>query len=258
MTELTEALGAPRVGPGKILTIDIERLPGTAEVFDARVDYIRPGQWVEPPRTICWAARWYGETSPIFEAEWIDAATMVEHSWELYDEAEAVVTFNGVRFDNKHLKSMWFEYGLPMPSPWKDIDLYPTVKQFGYVSSSLDYVTKKLGRPGKVDKYEVEVARAAVNGDPAAQARIMRYNIGDVEVTEWLYDRLRGWMPRHPFVGPAAGLERVCNQCGSHDLAHIKDGYRAAVIDYERYRCNDCGANLRGGWHSRVAGSRGI
>ena len=258
MSELAEALGIRHKGEGRILTIDIERIPGKARVFDARVDYIRPGMWIEPPETVCFAARWYGEKDPIFHSVWDNANLMAVRSWALYDEAEAVVTFNGKRFDNKHLKALWFEAGMDMPRPWKDIDLFPIVKQFGYVSSSLDYVTKKLGRPGKVDKYDPDVAEAAVAGDVEAQERLRRYNIGDVEVTEWLYDRLRGWMPGHPFVGPARPEERLCNQCGSTELRPQPTGYRAVVVDYKLYRCDDCGANVRGGWDTRAAMTRGI
>lgn len=256
-TPLAEALRGARHQPGpKILTIDIERLPGEAEVFDARVDYIRPSQWKFPPRTICFAARWYGRKAPIFEAEWKDPAEMIARSWQLYDEADAVVTFNGIRFDNKHLRAMWFEAGLPMPRPWKNVDLFPVVKQFGYVSSSLDYVTKKLGHPGKVDKYDVEVAKAAVAGDVKMQRKLRRYNIGDIETTEWLYDRLRGWIPGHPYLGDAmAGA--ACNQCSSTNLELQDTAYRAVRIDYELYRCTDCGANVKGGWVARATTTGG-
>ena len=80
--------------------------------------------------------------------------------------------------------------------------------------------------------------------------------IGDIELTEWLYDRLRGWMPSHPHIG-TSGDEKVCNQCGSSELKRQKSTYRAVVIDYTLLRCSDCGANVRGGWHSRAATTRG-
>lgn len=240
----------------RILTIDIERLPGVARLFDPKTNYVPWSKWIESPRTICWAARWYGSKEAMFEAEWIDVDEMVRRSWELYDEADAVVTFNGKRFDNKHLKAMWMEAGLPAPRPWKDIDLLPVARQFGFISSSLDYVTRRLGRPGKVIHYDVELALAAVNGDEKAQKKLRKYNIGDIELTEWLYDRFRGWMPNHPFLGAPAGDEGVCNQCGSTDLKLQPTRYRAVVVDYALYRCQKCGGNVRGGWQARASNTR--
>jgi DNA polymerase elongation subunit (family B) len=242
MGNLATKLARATVGSSRILTIDIERLPGLARAFDARTEYIRADQWVEAPRTICFAARWYGDKTPIFEAEWLNPEAMIQRSWELYDQADAVQTFNGKRFDNKHLKAMWFEAGLPLPRPWKDIDLFPIVKQFGYVSSSLDYVTRRLGRPGKVLKYDVNMALAAVDGNERAQQKLRRYNLGDVELTH---------------LG-APSDDKSCNQCGSTNLKLQPTRYRAVVIDYALYRCQRCGGNIRAGWHAKAAPTRGV
>ena len=242
----------------KVLTIDIERLPGTAYAFDPKTRYLPASSWITPPRTICWAARWYGQKRPIFEAEWIDRDRMVERSWELYDSADAVITFNGRRFDNKHLKSLWFEHGLAMPSPWKDIDLFVMAKStFGFEFKSLDYLTKRLGRPGKELHYNMWLAQAACDGDKGAQKEMRTYNVGDIELTEWLADRMRGWMPQHPFLG-TFGDEKRCNQCGSDDLVLQPNRYRAVVLDYALYRCQNCGGNVKGGWVARAANTRGV
>lgn len=237
----------------RVLTIDIERVPGLARLFDPKTHFVPWSKWEEDPRTICFAARWYGSKEPIFEAEWIDADAMVQRSWELYDEADAVVTFNGKRFDNKHLKAMWFEAGLPVPRPWKDIDLLPVARQFGYISSSLDYVTRRLGRPGKVLHYDMDMAFAAVNGDEKAQKKLRKYNIGDIELTEWLYDRFRGWIPNHPVLGAPQDDAKLCTQCGSDKLVLQPTRYRAVVIDYALFKCDKCGANVRAGWHAKAA-----
>ena len=242
----------------KILTIDIERLPGTAYVWEPKTRYIPARNFVEWPRLLCFAARWYGDKSMIFEAEWLDRERMIKRAYALYNEADVVVTFNGVRFDNKHLKSDWLEAGMPPPLPWKDLDLFHQVKQFGFESKSLDSVTRRLGRPGKLLSYNMDLAWSAVGGDKEAQAELEEYNHGDVELTEWLHDRLLGWMPGAPFKG-AFGDEKVCNQCASTNLTlqHTKK-YRAVVLDYALYRCDDCGGVMRAGWEARVASTRGV
>jgi hypothetical protein len=84
------------------------------------------------------------------------------------------------------------------------------------------------------------------------------YNIADVELTEWLYDRLRGWMPTHPHPGNF-GDQLRCNQCGGDDLELQPTKYRAVRLDYALYRCQACRSNLRGAWHStRVSSTAGV
>ena len=241
----------------RILILDVERLPGTAYAWSPRTKYIPPRQFIEWPRLLCFAARWYGHKTPIFESEWRDRDQMIRRSWELYDEADMVVTYYGSRADNPWLRSEWIEAGFTPPKPHRDVDLYRVVGQFGFESKSLDSVTRRLGRDGKETHYSITDAVAASEGDRKAQARLRSYNIGDVELTEWLYDRLRGWISNHPHVGDFGDQIR-CNQCGSDELELQPTRYKAVVIDYALYRCQSCGGNVRGGWHSRIAATRGV
>lgn len=244
----------------KILILDIERLPGLARVWEPKTRYIGPRNFVEWPRLLCWAARWYGEKEFLFESEWDDRSLMISRMWELFDSASVIVSYNGVAFDSRHLRSEWLMAGFKPPRPWKDVDLYKVVKQFGFESKSLDSVSRRLGRSGKAISYDMETAYAAAGGNIRAQNRLRRYNQGDVELTEWLYDRLRGWISTHPFIGehgPNEGDEKRCNQCGSTKLIRQPSKYRAVVVDYNLYRCT-CGALVRGGWHSRTSETRGV
>jgi len=246
-------------GTSRILILDIERLPGEARIWEPKTRYVAARNFTKWPSLLCYAARWYGTRRPIFSAIWEEGgkAAMVESVWKLYDEADIVVGYNSIRFDNKHLRSDWLEAGLSPPRPWKDVDLYAHVKQFGFESKSLDSVTRRLGRPGKLMHYDMDMAHAAAEGDVAAQRKLRRYNVGDIELTEWLYDRLRGWMPTHPHVG-TFGDDKRCPQCGSDDLELQPNKYRATIIDYALYRCNHCGGNVRGGWEARAASTRGV
>lgn len=241
----------------KILILDIERLPGLARVWEPRTRYIPPRSFVEWPKLLCWDARWYGQKEHIFAAEWIDHDEMLSKIWDLYNEASLVVTYNGISFDNRHLCSEWLEAGYRPPRPWKDVDLYKVVKRFGFESKSLDSVTRRLGRPGKATSYSMDCAFSAAEGNVRDQNRLRRYNQGDVELTEWLYDRLRGWIPNHPFIGDDTGGDR-CNQCGSTKLKREPSNYRAVVIDYNLLRCQDCGGLVRGNWSSRISSTRGV
>jgi hypothetical protein len=253
---LAERVNARLTTTANVLVIDIERLPGVAYVWEPKTRYVAPRNFIEWPSLLCFAARWYGQKRPIFEAAWTDPDRMVQRAWELYDKADAVITYNGVRFDDKHLRTEWLEAGMSPPRPWKSIDLFQQVKRFGFESKSLDSVTRRLGRPGKELHYDIGLAQAAMQGDRDAQRQMRTYNIGDIELTEWLADRLRGWMHNHPILG--AHDDKACNQCGSTDLTKQPTNYRAVVIDYALYRCDNCGANVRGAWHSRSAATQGV
>lgn len=244
--------------PARILTIDIERIPGTAYAFDQRTNFISHRNFISHPRTICWAARWLGQSRVMFEAEWKDPQRMIQRAWDLYDEADIVVTFNGISFDNKHLRGDWLRAGLKPPRPWKDVDLYRHARsQFGFLSNSLDNITKELGFTGKLDHYSIPLAMDAVNGDKAAQKRLREYNAGDIELTEWLYERLLGWLSSHPHMGSAAA--DTCNQCGSEDLVELPNRYRAVVLTYRMFRCEGCGGIVRSNFNAvRVAQTTGV
>jgi len=237
---------APR-GP-KILTIDLERLPGRLperDIWEPRdlkyVNYIHPDTWVELPSTLCFAWKWYGSKRVEFAAAW-DGDDLAGISWDLFNEADAVCTFNGKRADEKWLKGDWVQAGLVPPSPWKSIDLYITARrEFAFESKSLRHLCDRLGVENKSGHYSIADARGAMAGDPKAQARMKRYNQQDVRVTEGVLDALGPWVKEHPHHGVYVGVERCCWRCGSENLT--QDGFTAtAMTMYARLQCADCGA----------------
>jgi hypothetical protein len=248
----------------KVLTLDIERLPGsfTADFWDLN-DYkgrrIHADSVVEWPRTICAAWKWYDRKPVEFAAEWEPAGRdgMLQRIWDAYDQADIVVGHNLAAFDTKKLKTDWRDAGLPSPSPWKTVDTLRIARtEFGDESRTLDALCKRLGLISKSDRYSVEVARNACDGDKAAQRKLKAYNQGDILATEALYDRLRGWMPGHPHIGSLDGETMKCNECGS--IQYERNGtVLADQIRYVGYRCSNCKANLRSVRHSRAASMRG-
>jgi hypothetical protein len=247
--------------PARILVIDIERLPGLARVWEPKTRYVSINNFTRLPSLLCFAAKWVGDDATTFHSIWSDGQQdMVEAAWELYDEADIVVTYNGIRFDNKHLKSEWAVSGLTPPAPWKDVDLFAVNRQqFGFESKSLSHLCYRLGLDNKSGHYDPVMAEKCIDGDPDAQALMRTYNEGDVRITEQAYLKLLPWIKSHPHVAPlpADTEAKACNRCGSSDLAR-NGTYLAQQIRYVRYTCNTCGGHVRGVRHSRAANVHGV
>jgi hypothetical protein len=269
VTAIAAALESiPRIvkpNAAKIVTLDIERFKGRAEIefwdlSDMKHRRIRPDQVVEWPRTICVAWRVYGQKRVEFHAEWDSNGreAMLRAAWDIYDQADIIVGHNVGPFDTKTLKAEWAMLGLKAPRPWKTVDTLAIARrEFRFESNQLGSLCERMGVPGKVDHYDPEVARLALAGNKAAQRRLKTYNVGDIEASEALYDAMRGWIPSHPFMG-VSGDEKRCNQCASDDLTLLPSSYRAVVLDYALYSCGNCGGYVRGGWVSRAASTRGV
>lgn len=261
---LEESRAAVVESQAKILTFDIERIKGRAAVDfwdlgDFKNRRIHADDVIQWPRSICVAWNWYGETKIEFASEWGDGHEgMLQRFWNEINKADIVVGHNIVGFDLKKLNTEWRDAGFTQPAPYKVVDtLKEARKQFGDESKTLDALCKRLGLVGKTDRYDVDTANRAVDGDRKAQIEIQAYNEGDIAATIALYDRLRGWMPNHPHMGELVVDEKRCNQCSSTEL-EVNGTYLARQIRYIQYQCKTCGGWVRGTTHSRSAVIHGV
>lgn len=221
----------------KILTLDIETSPLVGYAW---------GEWdtniikvLEPTRMLCVAAKWTHEKKPIFLSEYHDGRTeMLPALWELMDEADVVVHYNGQSFDIKHInREFWLQGFLPY-SPFKQIDLLLAVrKMFKFSSNKLDRVAEAKGIGNKIKHEGFSLWEKCLAGDAKAWDRMKQYNIQDVKLTEQLYHELLPWLPNHPnrhLYG-----ESGCPSCGSQHLQ--RRGFaRTAQRKFQQYQCQEC------------------
>lgn len=229
----------------RIVTADVETSPNLADVWGLFDQNISLAQLRESTQVISWAAKIHGNSRVEFRSDFHDGhQAMIERLWEVIDEADVLVTYNGVTFDMKHIKREFLEARLPPPSPVLHVDLLKVVRSnFRFPSNKLDYVSKRLGLPGKVKHEGHALWTACMAGDEKAWSRMRKYNKFDVVLTEQLYDILRPWVQGHPHVGLFTGVSDSCPNCGSTDRQRRGYAYTPAAA-FQQYRCSNCGK-----WH---------
>ena len=230
----------------RILLLDIETSLNKVYTFNLFKAYIPPKQIIEPTRVLCYAAKWLGEKKVHFR-KW-DDEDFTQHIWDLMDEADGIIHYNGKAFDVKHLNREFFLADLPPPSSFVDIDLLSTVRtNFKFPSNKLEWVTIEAGYEGKLEHRGVGLwIDCQEHNCPKAWKEMKAYNVRDVTEMEPLYYDLLPWIKKHPNAGHWSKNQQItCAKCGSTNVK--KDGIeRKTIVPYQRYRCLDCRSPIKG------------
>lgn len=229
----------------KILLLDIETAPNVAYVWGLFDQNIAHDQVEESSYVLCWAAKWLGDKTVQFKSrQRSEAKPMLAPIHKLLGEADAVVHYNGVKFDIPVLQKEFLKHGFPPPAPFKQIDLMLAVKRaFRFESNKLDYVAGALGLGSKIRHSGFGMWVKCMSGDAAAWREMETYNRGDVAILDKLYRRLLPWLERHPNLSSFAGGEG-CPKCGSLEVQKRGTAV-AATRKYTRYQCQSCGGWFR-------------
>ena len=233
----------------KLLHLDVETAPHIAYIWRLYDDYVPIDRIVESGYTLCWAANWDHEKEVMFDSvHQSSQKKMVKGIRSLIDEADVVVHYNGKKFDTPVLQQEMLEQGLTPPAPFKQIDLYHTVKQnFRFASNKLDYVAQKLGLGGKVKHKGMDLWKGCMAGNEADWRKMESYNKQDVRLLKALYHKLRPWIKNHPNLALYVDDAKPrCPTCGSKNLQPNRGTAKLTSGLYMRYHCQDCGAWPRG------------
>lgn len=241
----------------KTLIIDIETSPNVADVWGLWQQNVGLSQLHESTRMLCFAAKWHGEPArkTQFFSEWADGTEdMVGAAWDLLDDADAVVHFNGDRFDVPHLNREFIAQDRGPASPFKSVDVLKIVKRnFKFPSNKLQYVSTALGLEGKLQHSGHSLWTQVIAGEAKAQKQMERYNVQDVVLLEKVYDKLIPWAHNLPNANLFGG--DGCNRCGSSNAQKRGFSYSNQGT-FQRYQCNDCG-----GWFkntTRLDGTKNV
>lgn len=231
----------------KILILDIEISPVIATVWGLFQQNINIDAIVGNSEVLCWAASWLDGDDVYFSSiNYTSKKRMLKAIYDMLEEADAVVTYNGNGFDLKILNKEFALMGWTPPAPYKSIDMLRVVRnQFRFTSNKLNYVAPQLGLEGKTKHPGYSLWLSCMNPKSSdyeeSWAIMEEYNTQDVRVLKALYLRLRGWIPNHPSFS-ALENGHCCPNCGGTNLQ--KRGTTITTsMSYQRWKCMDkaCG-----------------
>lgn len=225
----------------KILLLDIESSPNTAHVWGLWQQNVSINQLMESSYVLCYAAKWYGDKKVMFDSvHKSKPKKMLKGIHDLLNDADAVVHYNGTKFDIPTLNKEFLLHSFNPPSPYKQIDLLRVVRSnFRFPSNKLDYVAQRLNLGKKHEHEGHELWVKCMNGDKDAWKRMEKYNIQDVVLLENLYGNLLPWIKSHPNHNLFSD-GHVCPNCSSSSLQRRGTAI-SATGTYQRYQCRSCG-----------------
>ena len=242
-----------RNGEPRILVMDIECLPIVATTWNVWNTNIAPVNIINDWTMLSFSYKWLGEKDvhnfvlTPKQAKNRDDKQMVIDIHKLFNDADIIIGYNSIKFDEKKMNSKFLEFGLAKPSPYQSIDLYRTVKKnFANTYNKMDWTNKILGLDRKLEHTGMKLWMDCHNGVKDALNTMAEYNDVDVLITEQLYFAIRGWINNHPNLGLYYDADTpICHKCGS---VHLKDSdskhYTGASV-FDLYECEDCGAYSR-------------
>lgn len=231
----------------KILILDIETRPALAYIWRLFDENIGLEQLLEPSEMISFGAKWYGKRETFYaavrykngkEVDKDDRRDMLQGIHKLWSEADAIVTFNGDKFDLPKLHGEFVRAGMDPPPPVASIDVRKTTSRMGFTSGKLAHVAPLLGCGEKVDTNGFKLWADYMRGSGKARADMYTYNIKDVLLLEDVYTKVRPYIKTHPYIGEKAFQCPVCNS----SKVQKRGVRRTRTFLVTRIHCQDCGA----------------
>lgn len=239
----------------RILLLDIETLYMEVRgIWNLKQEYIQPSRIVKDWSILCYAAKWLfepeimGEVVTPKEAINRTEKSIIGGIWKLIDQADIVVTQNGIEFDIKKLNTKFIEHGYYPPSPYLMVDTLKVAREnFSFTSNRLDELGRKLlGLEGKMKMKEDDWDACAEGSQEGLNKMLTYCKIDVAPLLEDLYLKFLPWVKSHPNLNIYTNHDKdVCPKCESLDLSWNTQ-YPTPQGLWQGFRCNACGAIGRG------------
>lgn len=250
-----KSLKAPDIEGAKVLVLDIETAPVKASVWGLWNNNVGLNMIEADWYILSWAAKWIGSDEIYYEDKsqsWDteDDSELLKNIWTLMDQADVILTQNGIKFDNKKLNARFLLNGMPPVSNFRNVDtLVEAKKHFSFTSNRLEYMTDKLCKrykkqtQGKFAGFELW--SECMKGNAEAWEEMRNYNMYDILSLEELYVIMRPFMKSHYNVNLYTSSTDILCKCGGDNFTN--NGYAYTNLSkFDRFKCDDCGAEVRG------------
>lgn len=170
---------------------------------------------------------------------------------EVLEDADAVVTHNGVRFDWKHLQTRLMVNGLPPLPKIPHIDTCLIArKNLLFFNNKLGYLGEWLAKDRKLENGGWQLWVDVTERKVKAQKLMAKYCKQDVILLQKVFTKFRPFiknLPNRNLFRTTAQLmrdDKLCPTCGSSDI--VKYGwYNTPTMSYQRMRCKKCLSTCR-------------
>ena len=236
----------------RILIFDIETAPMQAFVWKRFKENISLDQTISESFMLCWSAKWLYEEEVLgdcltpTEALTENDERIVKSLYDLINQADIIVAYNGRNFDIPYMNQRFLVYGFPPYVPTHVVDPYETAKSvFRFSSNKMDNIATQLGLQNKLST-DFNLWKGCMMGDNKCLDDMLTYNKQDVVVLEEIYCRMLPWIKNHPNISNYFDDKNRCTKCGSQSIQKLDRVFYTPSGQYELYRCKDCGTIFRG------------
>lgn len=236
----------------KILIFDIETAPMQAFVWKRYKENVSLEQTISESFMLCWSAKWLydeevmGDCLTSEEAIGENDFRIVNSLYNLINEADVIIAYNGRNFDIPYMNQRFLTYGFAPYVPVQVIDPYETAKSvFRFSSNKMDNIATQLGLQNKI-KTDFNLWKGCMFGDKKSLDDMLKYNKQDVVVLEEIYCQMLPWIKNHPNLSNYFENKKRCVKCASEDIQELNRYFYTPSGKYKLYRCKNCGAIFRG------------
>lgn len=208
---VTEAFFAPTGqkfvgGEPRILYIDLETAPLLGYAFQMwEADIL---EVVRNTFILCYAYKWEHEREAHvvslrqfkgYKKRPHDDGELCKALWKLVDEADIIISQNGISFDAKVMNARFLYHKLPPPRSYIMVDTYRIFKKFFKMdSNSQDRVGQFLGTARKKKHHGSRTWIGCINGEVSEWKIMEEYNLGDIAGLVENYKRVLEWLLWQP------------------------------------------------------------
>lgn len=238
----------------KILVLDIETSLMEVHSWGVFDQYIAVDDIIQDWSILSWSAMWLHETV-VHQVDTRNQKnprndkSILKLLIKLINQADFIITKNGIRFDIPRINARIVANKLPKPRNFAQHDVERMIrKHFGFTSYSLAYVSNLINVKYKKLKHSKypgkDLWKECLKGNRSAWNEMAKYNIHDVLATRETFEILQEWddiLVLHVFK---KGIPVQCH-CGSKSIK--KYGYAYNLKGkFQRYACNKCDREIRG------------